>query len=189
MHNEPPRHSEGCVSLVRFDDVEAVPWANGAGTTVELVTFEASRDLTPGLPRWRLSVASLDLPAAFSPLPGVHRRFMPVGGDVVLSIDGRREAVGAGEVAAFEGGQDVVLTELGRPCHAVNLMVEGRPELRLSRVAAGTPLPASVLLVISIEGSAGQDRFELLRPPARADGETPAGVLPVACAVIELAAY
>lgn len=86
--------------VTRHRDRSPVRWANGAGTTVELVALEESADLTPGLPRWRLSVASLERPAPFSPLPGLHRRFLPVGGDVVLTVDGVRTPVPAGGALA-----------------------------------------------------------------------------------------
>ncbi|MDN5661683.1 MAG: HutD family protein, partial [Brevibacterium aurantiacum] len=75
--------------ITSFDDLEPVPWANGAGETTELVSLIQSQALTPNLRRWRLSIARLDRPAAFSPLPGLARTFLPIGAEVALEIDGQ----------------------------------------------------------------------------------------------------
>lgn len=65
-------------------ELPSVPWANGAGSTIELVSLDASAQLTPDLPRWRASIATLEQPSEFSALPGVRRIFRPIGSDLVL---------------------------------------------------------------------------------------------------------
>ena len=110
--------------ITSFDDLTPVPWANGAGETTELVSLADSASLTPSLLRWRLSIARLDRPAAFSPLPGLARTFLPIGAEVVLEIDGHVHRVTPAEPVNFRGEQDVSLVELGAPCFALNLMVE-----------------------------------------------------------------
>ncbi|WP_053387325.1 HutD family protein [Leucobacter japonicus] len=107
-----------------FERLTAAPWANGLGATTEIVGMNGSRAVRPELdaPAWRLSIAELREPAAFSPLPEVHRNFMPVGGDVVLEVGGVRHEVPSGTVLRFSGDADVTLVALSEPCHAVNLM-------------------------------------------------------------------
>lgn len=167
---------------VRYADVPAVPWANGAGTTVELVSLDASPRLWPTESRWRLSIASLERTAPFSPLPGVHRQFMPVGGDVVLTIGGVRTSVARGEVCEFDGREEVELVELPIPCNAVNLMIEAHPGtagaaardgnagvgdlLRLQSIAAGGVAPAGAALAVVLEPARDYDRFDLIRVPS-----------------------
>ena len=95
--------------IISFDDHEPVPWANGAGETTELVSLTDSQTLTPSLRRWRLSIARLDRPAAFSPLPGLVRTFLPIGAEVVLEIDGQVHRVAQDEPQKFRGEQKVSL--------------------------------------------------------------------------------
>lgn len=123
---------------VDFASTPAGPWKNGAGATTELVALEGSSEFVgssalvdssvcgDGEPvtvaPWRLSIASLREPAAFSALPGMARSFMPVGGSVVLRIDGVDTPVPERMVCRFSGDAAVELVSLDRSCHAVNLM-------------------------------------------------------------------
>ncbi|WP_053351332.1 HutD family protein [Leucobacter musarum] len=129
-----------------FERLTAAPWANGLGATTELVGVDSSRAVRPELdaPAWRLSIAELREPAAFSPLPGVHRNFMSVGGDVVLVVDGVRHEVPSGTVLQFSGGADVILVALSVPCHAVNLMSRSDAvRLWASKCAQAAPIAES----------------------------------------------
>lgn len=109
--------------LTLFADHPPVPWANGGGETTELVSLDDSRQLTPRRPAWRLSVARLESPGPFSSLPGMARTFLPVGAEVVLSIDGDERRVTEDHPVSFDGGQEVRLVDLPSPCFALNLMV------------------------------------------------------------------
>lgn len=109
-------------ALAAFADRPAVPWANGAGETTELVALTESASLTPGLRPWRLSIARLDRTGPFSALPGMARTFLPTA-EVVLEIDGRTRRANPTRPAAFHGGQSVSVVELTEHCFAVNLMV------------------------------------------------------------------
>ncbi|RBP61508.1 HutD protein [Brevibacterium sanguinis] len=109
--------------LTSFADHPPVPWANGGGETTELVSLDDSRQLTPRRPAWRLSVARLESPGPFSSLPGMARTFLPVGAEVVLSIDGDERRVTEDHPVSFDGGQEVRLVDLPTPCFALNLMV------------------------------------------------------------------
>jgi environmental stress-induced protein Ves len=98
--------------VLRPDDVEAVAWRNGAGATRELVNDPAG---------WRVSVAELEVDAAFSKFEGVDRVFMPLV-DVVLWIDGVRRPVASGTTASFPGEAAVSVELVGGAGRAVNLM-------------------------------------------------------------------
>lgn len=64
------------LKLLTTGDFKRVPWANGRGTTLELVR----REDTAGALLFRLSVADVVEPGPFSPLPGIDR--------VITLIDG-----------------------------------------------------------------------------------------------------
>ncbi|GAA2094005.1 HutD family protein [Brevibacterium salitolerans] len=162
MRTPPPASLQVIAS---YAESAAVPWANGAGSTVELVSLERSAQLTPGRPRWRLSIAALERPADFSPLPGMHRTFRPVGGNVVLEIDGERHEVAAGAPCIFDGAARTVLVELPHPCHAVNLMVESGP----GHAAPEPGVDGTFLL--TLEDSDLGPRLTLLREREGAEGD------------------
>lgn len=150
--------------LSSFDDRDPVPWANGAGETTELVSLAESEALTPDRLRWRLSIAKLERAAAFSPLPGLARTFLPIGAEVVLEIDGHVHSVAENEPRSFRGEQNVSLVDLGAPCFALNLMVEengglgsGQRGLELSARSTGTELFA-----VTLNPVPGHPRFQLL---------------------------
>ncbi|MDN6132631.1 HutD family protein [Brevibacterium sp.] len=149
--------------ITSFDDLDPVPWANGAGETTELVSLADSRTLTPTLLRWRLSIARLDHPAAFSPLPGMERTFLPIGAEVVLDIDGQVHFVTQDQPQRFRGEQNVSLVELGAACFALNLMVEtddqagsGQGGLEMSTRSTG-----SGLFAVTWDTGSGHPGFQL----------------------------
>ncbi|GAA1928088.1 hypothetical protein GCM10009689_03580 [Brevibacterium antiquum] len=150
--------------ITSFDDLEPVPWANGAGETTELVSLIESQNLTPSRRRWRLSIARLDRPAAFSPLPGLARTFLPIGAEVVLEIDGQGHCVAQDEPQRFRGDQIVSLIELGTPCFALNLMVESDDGAESEQVgmAMSTRSTGSDLFAVTLESGAGYPRFQVL---------------------------
>ena len=66
-------------SLIRFADLPARPWGKNNGRVKELASGTG----------WRLSVASIDKPGAFTPFPGMDRITVPVEGELlVLAVDG-----------------------------------------------------------------------------------------------------
>ncbi|WP_420733432.1 HutD family protein [Brevibacterium luteolum] len=165
--------------IASYADQPATPWANGAGSTVELVSLDESAALTPGLPAWRLSIASLERPAAFSALPGMRRIFRPIGSDVVLDIDGRRFALADGQACVFDGAAVTELIRLPRPCHAVNLMITAA-----EAVVASAGCPPEPVLDGTFLLTLGQTRlgpgFTLLRAAAPApDGISACAGMPV----------
>ncbi|SDS07244.1 HutD protein [Brevibacterium sandarakinum] len=161
--------------ITSFDDLDPVPWVNGAGETTELVSLAGSQALTPDRLRWRLSIARLDRPAEFSPLPGLARTFLPIGAEVVLEIDEQVQSVTPAAPARFRGEQKVSLVGLEDPCFALNLMVEvddaagagtgagtgaggERDALEMS-----TRFTGRGLFAVSLNSVPGYARFQLLR--------------------------
>ena len=146
--------------LVRYADLHAQDWANGLGTTTELVGWDSGPD-------WRLSVARLDGPAPFSPLPGVDRTFLPVDADVELSIDHRDTVVRAGQLCRFAGEAAVSLGRLqAASAHAVNLMVRRRggrsgPVLAVTDDADARCSESIAAVALAARDDVG--RFDLLR--------------------------
>jgi environmental stress-induced protein Ves len=94
------------------DDFEAVAWRNGAGSTRELVDDPAG---------WRLSVADLEVDAAFSDFKGFDRIFLPLV-DVILHIDGVRRPVPRLTPISFPGEASVAVELVAGAGRAVNLM-------------------------------------------------------------------
>ena len=151
-------------TLKTFRLLQAQPWANLAGATTELLGFDESAALLSGVAPWRLSVASLEFPAEFSVLPGLDRTFTPVGGRVRLSVEGRLLTVGDGEQLRFAGEDEVEITDLDRPCAAVNLMSlrePGLPQVSARTVPAGAPAaPVAPLAWVNLEP--GMGTFDLM---------------------------
>lgn len=158
--------------MKRFADLTAQPWANGRGETTEIVSFEES-ERADGT-RWRLSVAELTRPGPFSPLPGVRRTIIPVGGAIVLSIDGEPRELGEGRPFAFDGGAGVELVALTGRCHAVNLMVD---EASAHPVRFATGPAQGAIAAIALGDGDGYSCFDLVAGDA--DIPRAARVLPV----------
>lgn len=148
--------------ITSFDDLDPVPWANGAGETTELVSLTESQALTPKLRRWRLSIARLNRPAKFSPLPGLARTFLPIGAEVVLEVAGHVHSVTPAEPATFRGEQEVSLVDLGAPCFALNLMVEDDEEFQRGALKMSTRLAGRGLFAVTLNSVPGHARFQLL---------------------------
>ena len=163
MHRRPPS------VLVRFAHTTTTAWANGRGTTSELISWEGSRPLSAGtLPDWRLSIAQLVEEAAFSPLPGTRRLFAPVGTGVTLVVNGRTRWVADRTVTAFDGDDVVALVGLDPgPGHAVNLMYRATggpatPELVVGHT--DDAMFSSCLVAVAIGRTDQIDRFDVLAP-------------------------
>lgn len=160
--------------MIAFARSPSVAWANGLGRTTELVSWTRSRDLSgPATPPWRLSIAELAGPAPFSPLPGVLRHLLPVGGPVTLSVNGSVRRVDDGIVTEFAGDDEVELVELGSGArHAVNLMVRtGRADSDSDHRAplltvgdSGDHHGPTCLVAVSLGRVDGIERFDVLDP-------------------------
>lgn len=112
--------------VIRLADAPAVPWANGRGTTRELLRREAA----DGSLLLRLSVADVVEPGPFSGLPGLDRVLVVIDGPgFLLSIGSRSVFVEPGKPVAFAGEDAVAVTAIDGPSRDFNLMT-ARGKLR-----------------------------------------------------------
>ena len=100
-------------------DYKVMPWANGKGTTTELIR----NDDANGKMRYRLSVAVVTEDGPFSVLPGIHRNLTVISGpgfDLVGKTTLRAEPL---RPVAFDGGAVVAATRVTGPSEDFNVMV------------------------------------------------------------------
>ena len=95
------------------DERVARPWKNGGGTTREVAVSPDGAGLDDFA--WRVSLAELREPGAFSSYPGVSRSLLLLEGEPVrLDIDGEPTVlVRGGEVVHFDGAARVFATPAG----------------------------------------------------------------------------
>jgi environmental stress-induced protein Ves len=106
------------VRILRAADRARVPWRNGAGTTTEVAL-----DGEPDAPSWRLSIATIQGPSAFSGFPGYDRMLMPLDDSLLLDIDGAETTVPRHSVVRFRGEQRVSAVAVASPQSDLNLFV------------------------------------------------------------------
>jgi environmental stress-induced protein Ves len=98
-----------------------VPWKNGRGATLELVT-----DAPPGAPwTWRLALADVPEAAPFSSFPGIDRCIAVLDGAglVLRGAEGIREVPREGAGLAFAGEETIVGGPVGPGVRDANLML------------------------------------------------------------------
>lgn len=107
--------------LLAAADFRRLPWANGRGTTLELVR----QNDAAGALLWRLSVADVVEPGPFSPLPGVDRVITLIEGEGFdLGFDGARPPVSLRpfEPFPFAGDWSTTATTVYGPSRDFNVM-------------------------------------------------------------------
>lgn len=149
--------------VIKYSQTSPVPSVNGTGQTTELASWARSRTLTTTpTPAWRLSIARLDEPAAFSAIPQVRLHFLPVGTSVTLAVNGAPRRMAERTVTEFAGDDVVDLVDLDRrPGHAVNLMVRTSPVAAAPGLVVGgtdDDLFRTCLLAIALEPTGDIDR-------------------------------
>jgi environmental stress-induced protein Ves len=107
---------------------------------------------------WRVSIARIDEPGAFSRWPGMHRSFTLLTGDeVVITIGGNEHAVLRGQSFEFSGDAAVECALPGGPVEALNLMTRrGGPllELHSHHLRDGSVEVEADDLAVLVEGEA-----------------------------------
>jgi len=107
--------------VVRSDEVAPQPWANGGGTTRELL--RAADDA------WRISLADVATDGPFSTFPGRHRLLTVVDGPVLgLEVDGETHVVEPHRPFAFSGDAAVVASVPEGPVRALNVIADATVE-------------------------------------------------------------
>ena len=156
-------------SLLLAADRAATPWKNGGGVTREIAAWPVGSGLEDF--DWRLSMAEVVAPGAFSLFPEVDRILTVLNGTLSLTFsDGR---------VAFLDGQSAPLAFAGdRPCHGapvggpvldLNLMCRrGRFQGRVESVDDVAWRPSGeVAFLVALEplgvGAESLTRFDALR--------------------------
>ncbi len=150
-------------------DYKAMPWANGKGTTTEIVR----NDDANGNMRYRLSVAVVSEDGPFSVLPGIHRNLTVISGpgfDLVGETTLRAEPL---LPIAFDGGLEVAATRVTGPSEDFNVMVaQGIDAPTVAVLHNGQDLVSGAALAfcfalgdMSLAGTVLGPRDLMVRPP------------------------
>lgn len=137
--------------VLTADEARRVPWKNGRGSTLELVT-----DAAPGAPwTWRLALADVPEAAPFSSFPGIDRAIAVLDGAglTLRGTDGVREVPTEGEGLAFAGEEAILGEPHGPGVRDANLMLTRgvwRGGLHLCR--AGEHIASGEVVVVHAAG-------------------------------------
>lgn len=125
------------MGVVRRSAVDPVPWANGGGTTRELLRADDGA--------WRISLADIDRDGPFSPFPGRARLLTVVDGAVLaLVVDGVEQVVEPRRPFAFDGDASVTASVPEGPVVALNVIVDAGvvdPFVTVLELGRGSSLP------------------------------------------------
>jgi environmental stress-induced protein Ves len=108
------------LGVVRFAELNAVPWLNGGGLTREVAVAGGSG---PHGFDWRISIADVTEAGPFSSYPGVDRIITVVEGEGMdLAIDGVEHVLGLHEPLSFDGASMTSCSRLAGPIRDLNVM-------------------------------------------------------------------
>lgn len=143
--------------VVLADQVAPQPWANGGGTTRELLRAEDGA--------WRVSLADVEQDGAFSSFPGRRRLLTVVAGPVLtLVVDGTESHVEARRPFAFDGDAEVVARVPEGPVGVLNVIVDPdavAPLVTVLELGRGSSLPlAADQAAWVLQGRARADESE-----------------------------
>ena len=133
------------LQILRADEHPVVPWANGRGVTEVVVSWPPGDDDFD----WRVSIATVEEPGAFSSYAGIDRTLVvAAGGPLVLGIDGTVVAAERFDPVAFAGDAETVCLAASR-ARVVNVMARrGAAAAEVATLEAkadgGTQPPARV---------------------------------------------
>jgi environmental stress-induced protein Ves len=98
-----------------------MPWANGGGTTHEVIV--APHDAGLADLDWRISLAEIDADGPFSRLPGIDRILVVTEGEGVdLTIDGRTVSLTRLQPITFTGESTTLCALTAGPTRDLNVM-------------------------------------------------------------------
>lgn len=139
--------------VIRFASLPESPWANGAGTTVELARVAASRADGFG---WRVSIATVDAPGSFSALPGIDRTIVALGPAALeLRTPGGPVRLELFSALAFAGEDAVDVPRVSDPSRDLNVMTrrgEWRHEVEIRGPGAVDVRSTSSVLIVALDG-------------------------------------
>jgi len=137
--------------LLTAADFRRLPWANGRGTTLELVR----RDDAAGALLWRLSIADVVEPGPFSSLPGIDRMITLIEGEGFdLDFGGARPPVSLRplEPLAFSGDWSTAATTVHGPSRDFNVMTARKRITAKVEVARSGAVAAPLAYVLALRG-------------------------------------
>jgi environmental stress-induced protein Ves len=103
--------------VVRSEEVAPQAWANGGGTTRELLVADDGS--------WRISLADITSDGPFSSFPGRRRLLTVVDGPVLgLDVDGKTHVVEPHRPFAFSGDATVEASVPEGPVRALNVIAD-----------------------------------------------------------------
>jgi len=149
------------LKLLTAGDFKRVPWANGRGTTLELIRQEDAG----GALLFRLSVADIVEPGPFSPLPGIDRVITLIdGAGFDLDFGGMRPAEALRPFAplAFSGDWSTTASAVHGPSRDFNVMTaRGKVTAEVEAVTSAKTIAACPLAYVyvargQIEASASE---------------------------------
>ncbi|MGI8560016.1 MAG: HutD/Ves family protein [Luteimonas sp.] len=124
MHRQPLPPLAGYSRIIPGNDYVRSRWCNGAGWTREILRAPDDASGSEAW-HWRLSIAEIEQPAAFSPFPGIERELVLLHGNGLRL----RFERGPDQVlhpphgrCRFHGGDPVVGEPVEGVVHAFNLM-------------------------------------------------------------------
>ena len=152
--------------LLRAEDHERMPWANGGGTTYQVATGPDGAGLDSF--DWRVSLADIDAGGPFSAFPGIDRVLMVMDGPgIELVVDGRFVPLGPLDPLGFDGEADTSCRLVGGPTRDLNLMTRrGRCTGTVDVLAVGDghrvdPVEGGTVLVVVVTGEVVADGLTL----------------------------
>ena len=158
--------------VVRSAEVAAAPWANGGGTTRELLCADDGA--------WRVSLADVGADGPFSHLPGRHRLLTVVDGPVLrLVVDGVESVVEPRRPFAFDGAAAVIASVPEGPVRVLNVIADPvavQAFVTVLELGRGSMLPIAedgAALVLQGRGQVGDDQaaaYDLVVGPAEVSG-------------------
>ena len=165
--------------VVRRDEVQPQPWANGGGSTRELLSAEDGS--------WRVSLADIEQDGPFSSFPG-RRRLLTVVDGVVLAlvVDGVEHVVEPRRPFAFDGAAEVSASLHEGPVRALNVIVDPAvvsPHVTVLELGRGSMLPiAADQAALVLQGRAQVagvevSPYDLVEGPAEVAGRCTLAVI------------
>ncbi len=158
-------------AVVRPAEVAPQPWANGGGTTRELLRADDGT--------WRISLAEVDADGPFSSFPGRHRLLTVVDGPVLrLVVDGVEALVEPRRPFAFYGDAEVAGSVPEGPVRVLNVIADPAVEafvtvLELGRSSSLPLADDQAALVLQGRAQAGDAEaaaYDLVVGPAEVSG-------------------
>ncbi|MDP4034531.1 MAG: HutD family protein [Pseudorhodobacter sp.] len=146
-------------------DYTAMPWANGRGTTTELIRVNHA----DGRLLWRLSMAAVVDDGAFSVFPGVERNLTVISGPGFDLVGARTLRADSLVPVAFPGDVAMAAAGVVAPSADFNVMTcrsLARPVVRVLEAGKVAPPPGGTLclfaLAPALAGGQGLARHDLL---------------------------